>query len=80
MLMGRWYVRKSLLRVKHHLLVCPLCELGVSWVEIGCLLGYLCRIRLRRLLLLVILVERGIKGRCSDGRGPAALGLLLDWI
>ena len=72
--------REGRLGIKHHPLVCPLgCELGICRVEIRKLVGYLGGKGLG-LLLGKSLEVSGIKWGGGDGRRPAALGLLLDWI
>jgi hypothetical protein len=80
-------VRKTLLRVEHHLLISPLSELGVARVKKRDLLGYLslmrmCQLRMERvrlLLRMVILIEGRIEGLGGDGRCPTAWRLLY-WV
>lgn len=68
---------ESVLGVEHHLLVCPLGELGVGLVDVGGLWGHLAGEGLAGLLLELGLVEGGVEGGGIDRGRPRALGLLL---
>lgn len=70
------HLGKAVLRTEHHLLVSPLCELGISRIKVGSLGWELVGVCLAGLLL--VLKERRVKGSRGYGGRPAALRLLLE--